>query len=371
MKLMKQRGLIPLAVIFIVIIVTLAVAAYLKTNKNIKQFAPEVSTLTPSPVPTPDIKLDETGKSKIYTNHVENYSLKFPLGWVLSEKFQKTGYEDPRIETPISTEVILFPPSEQNKEAYKTHVGVIVRKPNPRANSADVEKIAANFEKEYSKPISDGAGQREYKIANLTVDGRKAIRRVSRTLPGDQTERFYSLETGFPYGVFIYDIDFSGDETIINDNLKIYEQIITSFKLSSSEPTFSPTSLKTYTNEAGYSFQYPGNWLVNSFQGDYSKGIIIVDEKDQEVFALHKEARNGKCLPSSYYGKDYVYPSREVQLGDTKVILFSDCDHPRVVSSKGQEFKMDPDIFVDKNIKPVDPRLLDLLKSIQGLKVVL
>lgn len=361
----NQKGFVSTPIIFIVIILVLGgYLFYRNTNiepQKITNNQPAEDT-TPTPTPTPDIKPDPDGKNKIYTNHIENYTIKFPSDWTLFQRFNTSSYQDPRIKTPDNITVSIFPPgepSEGNRLPYATTVEINVWKPQPRANEAGNEA----FEQEYLKPNSSDKSQRTNKVASLTVDGKKAIQTITQPIPGDIKETVYTYATQISYGVYTYSIKFRGSEKIVQANLDTYKQILNSFKFTGPEPTFTPPTLQTYTNEKyGYSFRYPGNWLVNSFQGDYSKGIIVVDEKDREVFTLHQESRYGKCPPAS--------AKKEVQIGDTVATLVFDCDHPRVVSSKGQEFEMQPDIFIEENIRAVDPRVLDLLKSIQGLKVI-
>lgn len=373
----NQKGFISNPIIFIVII--LALGGYLfyrNTDLEPKKVTSNQPTgdITLTPTSTPDIKLDPDGKNKIYTNHIENYSFKSPADWTLSQKFNTSSYQDPRIKTPDNITVSIFPPGEPtegDRLPFATVVEITVQKPQPRANEADVKKGQESFEQAYLKSNTDDKTQRTNKVASLTVDGKKAIQTITKPIPGDIKETVYAYETQIRNGVNIYSIKFRGTEKIVQANFDAYKQILNSFKFTGPEPTFTQPTLQTYTNEKyGYSFQYPSNWLVNSFQGDYNKGIAVVDENDREVFNLSQEKRYGKCPPASYYGKDYAYPKKEVQIGETMATLILDCDHPRVVTSKGQEFKMLPDIFVEENIRPADPRVLNLLKSIQGLKVI-
>lgn len=263
---------------------------------------------------------------------------------------------------------IIYPSSEKNEQnpQFRNTISVIVKKPNPRRQDQEDKESAANFTKTYNQPVSDGTGQREYKISNHTVSDQPAVRVINRTLPGDGTETYYSLSTLFRYGIYDYSISFGSDEKFIKKNAGIYDQIVESFKLIGPAPTVKPIALKSYRNEKhGYSFQYPSNWLVN---GDIMGGqIIVVDENDREMFTLTIEPRYGaSCPPDSYYGPDYHTPEADIQFGSQKVHLKQDCNGPWVNAASGQEFRLDGAFYT----KQPDQRLLNLLKSIQGLKVV-
>ncbi|MBI3485802.1 hypothetical protein HY025_02550 [Candidatus Daviesbacteria bacterium] len=317
--------------------------------KVVKSTAAPIATATPKP--TPDIKPDSFG-NLIYTNHTDNYSFQIPKDWIVRQ-FDGDG------KGHLFDEIV--PPGEQNKKYYSTSVVVSVEHPNKRTEQEEVLKNQQDFDKRYNSPISLNTNQRSYKVGNTIVSGQKAITEVNKSLQGDATDTFYKLVTSFYYGIAQVNISFQFDQDVINKNLDGYNLILKTFKLLGPVPTLTPVFLKTYTNDKlGYSFKYPSNWLVNSFQnGDYNKGITIVDEHDWEVITMYQEpgSRAGCSIPTEY---------KKIQFEASLVNVLFDCDHPRVKTKNGQEFRFEMKFFG----YPPEAKALELLKTVQGLTIV-
>lgn len=351
----NQKGYVAVLVIILGLILILGIfkVSQKQNSKTIKMTQP---VILPSTSPSPDIKLDKSGDFYSYTNHTENFSLSYPKGWKVRE--------NPKQENGEGV-VILYPPqSIPENSPFAARLQVYVLKPNPRTEAKESESDKVGFEKEYLKPISDGKGLRNFKIGNTTIAGQKAIIEVERSLEGDQTESYYSQSTSFPYGIFYYSIKMLGsEEEEVKKYLGDYDKILASFKLLGPKPTVTPITLKTYTNEKlGFSFEYPSNWLVNTFQnnGDFNKGFTVVNEDDEEILTMYQEGRYGASC------KEIAPVQKNVLFGENKVDIKFDCDHPRVKTKSGKEFAVGLYVFGSES----EQDGLKLLKSIKGLTVI-
>lgn len=95
-----------------------------------------------------------------------------------------------------------------------------------------------------------------------------------------------------------------------------------------------------------YSFKYPSNWLVNTFQnsGNYNQGITVINEEDQEILTLEARQLGERCR-TILGGFDEFY-----------------CKQPYAVTKDGYEFKL--------SVNPENPKTSELLNSFEGLTFV-
>lgn len=200
------------------VVLLLAVGAGgLLLGKSLNNSQPSVRpTATPLPtqIPTPD----ETANWKTYTNNKLNYSIKIPRDWLIDDK------ENVFIRT--SGEAIFLPQSEKDKGVFSTKIAI---------TKLTNEKIrySLNTETQFNEWLLMPAAtdvRRLAKVENLKIDNLDAVKFISTTLPGDATEPFFSIVTWFRKNGSNYYIEFGGDEKIVNGNVNIYNQILSTFK---------------------------------------------------------------------------------------------------------------------------------------------
>lgn len=194
------------------------------------------------------------------------------------------------------------------------------------------------------------------------MDGLDAIR--EKESPKPDTEAYYSIFYLIKKEKkLFYEVSFgTSDKDSLDKNVVNIDQIMASFKFLS-KADFPVTTLTYKNNDLGFSFDYPINWLVNTFQnnGDYNKGFTLVNEDDIEMMTMFIQSR--------YYNCKQTNPPKNVIFGGKKAILTYDCDHPRVKIKQGIEFKLEVNLGMNQSTE-WDNQLLEVLKSIQGLELI-
>lgn len=179
------------------------------------QFAPcpgEKTTLTPGA---------DSKNWKTYTNKQLNYSLKLPKDWDIEGEHSFIG---------VPGEVTFLPPGEKNKKGFHTIIAITSMTSEDSEHRRYQLDTQTQFNEWKNKNISNGAGERLFKIGESNIDGNDALQIVSRTLPGDPTETFYSIFTWFRKNNANWYIEFGGDERIVKQYQNIYSQILFTFK---------------------------------------------------------------------------------------------------------------------------------------------
>ncbi|KKU63533.1 MAG: hypothetical protein UX86_C0022G0007 [Candidatus Amesbacteria bacterium GW2011_GWC1_47_15] len=128
----------------------------------------------------------------------------------------------------IPGEVTFIPPGGMATESagFRTQIAITVM-------TNEKIRYELNSQEQYgewlTKPISTGEGERLYKSGNTALGNIKAVQLVSRTLPGDPTESFYSVVTWFRKNGANYYIELGGEESKVLENIVTYNQILESF----------------------------------------------------------------------------------------------------------------------------------------------
>lgn len=363
---MNQKGFTPILLIVIIVVVgaIFVVAKNSLLPKSLDSLPPMKSfpgqeelyaTSTPFPSPVSEIKLDATGKYTIYTNYEKGYSFKFPVDWVYKEG-KEIG------------DIYIYPPGQDIDHPYSTVIYTVRSLPNPRKELKDSEEADREFNEVYNAPVDTNFNQRRYKLPNTVVSGKKAVKVVNQSVPDFPTEIFYSLSTYFRYGIAEYSIAFTGDEEVVNKHSSEYNQVLSSFKLLGPAPTPRPITIKTFTNDnLGFSFEFPSNWLVNTFQnnGDYNKGFTLVNEDDGEVITMYFEPGDRAGCDKDYSkNKTYFNEDKKFEFGDTGKTY--DCHFFVVKTSRGFEFFMELKFFGTEG----EDKGLEIVKSFKGLEIV-
>lgn len=339
---MHQKGIAPVYLILIAAALFFGGVLYYKSAPQKASQSVKISDPSrPTPYPSPWDKVEDLKNGNVrYTNYKDNFQVDLPKSWTIN--YTNRGMFS------------LFASNNTNK-----------------AEGGPDWTTGLDIRVSVQKPTEDTIKNAEDSLKGderLMIDGFTAARRVIYLPPF--TEPYYAVKYFIKKERKLYYIvEFgTGEKATFQNNQNLIKRIINTFQFL--DKSDRKISLIHHSNsDLGYSFDYPSNWLVNTFQnnGDYNKGITVVNDDDKEMLTLQPEPGNGApCPPASYYGKDYQYPKTDVQLGSETVHLVSDCNNPRVKTSKGYELKMDADVFGVKT----DPRLLELLKSFQGLKIV-
>lgn len=207
------------AILFMVI-GALALSLYQGQNTKVSEenLAEPSKTIiaTPSAEATPTTTTQSN--TKLYSNTELGYSVQIPTNWDTEGKGSFVN---------IPGEITFLPPGEKSKEAYRTVIAITKMTTDKIRYSLNTQP---QFNEWMAKPISDGRGERLYKIANIKVDGIDSVQFINRALPGDQTEAFYSIVTWFRKDNANYYIEFGGVESIINNHRSVYDQVVSSFK---------------------------------------------------------------------------------------------------------------------------------------------
>lgn len=212
---MKQQGfgLVEILVGVLILVLVGGGAYYLGAQKN-KTSEERLSEHNPVIVPSQD----ETSDWKIYTISEYGFSFKYPADWKLSKE----------IFIGVPGEVTVIPPEEINTQAYRTEIAITSPQESTRY-SLDTQQ---EFDEWIAKRPSDGEGQRLFKVADRLVDNIKAVEFVSRALPGDQTEAFYSTVVWFRKDNKNFYIEFGGQEEIVKRHKDTWNTILASVKFN-------------------------------------------------------------------------------------------------------------------------------------------
>lgn len=354
MSLMNQKGFAP---ILILIILATLIGGYVVYQKQIKftpNSQPNTKSSAPLPFPTPDIKLDPSGKFKIYTNHIDKYSFNFPADWNLTERHQTYISNEPRSYAPDHLDVYFSPQSGNGKDS-KSYILINVNKANPRRLD-EINKAAKQFLQDYKSSPK-----------KLAVSGQNAIQ--SSVGAGEVVQA--GVDTRFRYGIDKYQISiYEVDQGYINKNIDVYNQLLGSFKFTDPPSTAVSNTLKTYENkDLGISFQIPGDWLVEKYTTSQGLFMYVYDENDRPIIAMYTGGHtyNDACEkdPSKKTYKPYPLGDKTVNLDMTYACA------PRVIrvrTSTGKEFNFEyqfPDIGQTDKEKD-----MQFLKTIKGLDVI-
>lgn len=128
---------------------------------------------------------------------------------------------------------------------------------------------------------------------------------------------------------------------------------------------FSP--LQVYVDLSGFAFTYPKYWHVKTFQNK-AVGIILVNEKDQEIFTLYDSPLVNWVGCENF--SDTI--KKEVPIGNkTSTILLNDngkvvntCKALPVKTLFGKEFNMEFRYFNTES----QEQAIKVLKSLRGIK---
>jgi hypothetical protein len=161
---------------------------------------------------------------------------------------------------------------------------------------------------------------------------------------GQQTELYFEFNYQVKKGNSIYHFDFgSVAEQTLKDKKAEMDKIMSSLKWIDKAAPYQVT----FTNPVlGYSFEYPSNWRVNTFQndGNYNKGIIVINEQGGEVLTLEARELGNRC--DTWYGG---YSDFE-------------CKKPYAINKDGYEFKM--------NATYDNPEVAKMIQSFKGLNFI-
>lgn len=181
------------------------------------------STPTSQPAVSPTgLPIFKNGWST-YNNSKNYYTISYPSNW------QVDDYKGVFVNIP--GEVTFTPPSELSiqPENYRTKVAIMMM---------TTEKVRYNlntqeqFDEWLSMPTSSGEGERRFKVANATVGGSQGVRFVTRTLPGDGTEPFYSVVVWLRRNGANYYFELGGEESKVLQNVSLFDKMLQSVKFS-------------------------------------------------------------------------------------------------------------------------------------------
>lgn len=252
----NQKGLSSL---LIVVLIALAVSGYFLYLKNISQnqkkptpeLSTQISTIAQDKKNIGSIEKDEKTGEQLYKNNILNYSIKVPKNWIIKD--------NPGVFVGIPGEAFLYYPGQNSDSYSRTGIGIFAAKYKAGPNLS----YEGDFNQALNEKSSLGEGKNVFKIDNLKIAGQNAVQFVQKSLPGDPTETFYSVKTWMVYKDMNYYFVFSGDEDFIKQNLKLYNNILSTFEFLDQNPT-DTSNWKTYTNaKYGYYIKYPESWIVN------------------------------------------------------------------------------------------------------------
>jgi len=217
----NPTGIVLFVVLAILLAGGLAVAGILisrnQTKENIGSLSEDIPPVPQEPEPTIDQYSDGW---KAYTSNVHKYSIKIPQEWATDDSGG--------VFIGIPGEVTFIPPGGMATESagFRTQIAITVM-------TNEKIRYELNSQEQYgewlTKPISTGEGERLYKSGNTALGNIKAVQLVSRTLPGDPTESFYSVVTWFRKNGANYYIELGGEESKVLENIVTYNQILESF----------------------------------------------------------------------------------------------------------------------------------------------
>lgn len=164
----------------------------------------------------PSPAANETANWKTYTNKTHNYILKIPSDWTTQE-----------YPNSADGSVNFVPSSEREKDRSEVILMTVVIKSKLIRYNLNTQK---QFNEWLQKDSSQRINERQFKIKNTIIDGINAVQFVTRTLPGDEIETFYSIVTWVHKDGINYYIEIGGNEKNVNDLLKTYNQILSTFQ---------------------------------------------------------------------------------------------------------------------------------------------
>ncbi|HLL61033.1 MAG TPA: PsbP-related protein [Candidatus Nitrosocosmicus sp.] len=230
--------------IFVLILTALGTGFYLGRRTSNPEPVIHKDYFTPPVVPTAETSNNDPNSSwKTYENKTLGYQVKVPQDWSIEER--------EGVFIGAQGEAVFLPPSEKNKPAFRTQVAIVKVHDSQEIKTRYDLNTQEQFNQWLKKPATTGEGQRQFKVGEIKIDRIDAIQFISRTLPGDPTEAFYSLNTWFRKDGANYYIEFGGDEKIVAYHTGIYKQMISSFKFTSKpmSPTTSITSKYSCPNK--------------------------------------------------------------------------------------------------------------------------
>lgn len=284
----KQKGQSPL---LIIVLIALAVSGYFLYSKNNAQnqkkstseLSNQTSEVSPNEENIGSIEEDEKTGELIYKNSTLNYSIRVPKTWTVKDNLVNG--------TP--GEAILYHIGQYTDSPFTTAgIGISAAK----YKSGFKLSYDGDFNQALNEKISSGDGKNVFKIGNLKIAGQNAVQFVQRSLPGDPTTAFYSVKTWMVYKDMNYYFVFFGKEELVKENLKLYNNILSSFEILN-QNAIDTTNWKTYTNSKyGYSIKYPDSWTTN--ESDLNS-VNVVD--------MGKEAKSVRIYVLKADPADLVY----------------------------------------------------------------
>ena len=181
----------------------------------------EVTQTTPNINPTTP-PISKEGWST-YNNTQNFYTISYPSDW------QVDNYKGVFVNIP--GEVTFTPPSELSIQAenFRTKVAIMMMTTEKIRYNLNTQEL---FDEWLVKNVSNGQGERLYKSANATVDGNKAVKFVSRALPGDHTEAFFSIVVWLRKDGANYYFELGGDENKVRQNVLTFDKMLQSVKFT-------------------------------------------------------------------------------------------------------------------------------------------
>lgn len=183
----------------------------------------KVTQTTPTPIINPTTPpISKNGWSS-YNNNQNYYTISYPSDW------QVDNYKGVFVSIP--GEVTFTPPSElsMQPENFRTKVAIMMMTTEKIRYNLNTQEL---FDEWLVKNVSNGQGERLYKSANATIDGNKAVKFVSRSLPGDATEPFYSIVVWVRKSDANYYFELGGDENKVLQNATTFDKMLQSVKFT-------------------------------------------------------------------------------------------------------------------------------------------
>lgn len=196
-------------------------------QKGTTQLTPPLPTELTKTSPTPFVTPTTPPVSKdgwtTYSNTQNYYAISYPSDW------QVDNYKGVFVNIP--GEVTFTPPSELSiqVENFRTKVAIMMMTTEKIRYNLNTQEL---FDEWLVKRVSNGQGERLYKSGNTIVDGNKAVKFVSRALPGDATESFYSIVVWLRKDGANYYFELGGDENKVHQNTTIFDRMIQSVKFT-------------------------------------------------------------------------------------------------------------------------------------------
>ena len=288
-------------ILLIILILVLLGVGGIYAYKNFFVKAPE-----PTPVPTPEATLDPTADWKTYTSSINKYSIKIPKDWQSDDSKGVFIY--------LPGDVTFTPLSEMDIEidSFRTKIAITAMTTENIRYSLNTQQ---QFEEWYDKtPATDV--QKLAKVENTIIDGVRAVKFISTTLPGEATEPFFSIVTWFIKDGKNYYIEFGGDEEKVTNNINIYNQILSTFKFTDISPTPTTTTSinKVKILDTSSWVDYSCNLISYKLPSNYTQQCHVgTDGVQDEIVYREKEGYSG----SSIFVKQYDGGSRRQNWIDT------------------------------------------------------